>query len=317
MRTLHTLASRWPRRALAASIAALFAAQAARADLNWDTIWNNGAIDGGAWNYWNTSYFNWTATGGSNTTWDNTGAIFGGTGGFVTIQLPASVYGNAVEFQSDGRINAQRASAGQVGNKVSFGGLTVTGNRTMQMFSEGGRYTVGFGNGGATSTLAGNATIQTFEADGLFSTANVMFDGPIVESGGARSLTIVSNISADTTYAGVLTGTVTLNGAASHTGATDLRGGELALAGTNGKLTATSGLTVRNNTLFTYNNANTPGTFGAGLINTAAASTFTIDNSLTNVADRLADSIPITLVKFDPLTEIPGGCGDYGQRDGR
>ncbi len=98
------------------------------------------------------------------------------------------LYGNAVEFQSDGRINVQRQGSVNTNNKISFGGLTVTGNRTVQFFSEGGRYTVGFGGGGATSTLAGNATLQTFEADGTFSTGNVAFDGPIVETGEPRSL---------------------------------------------------------------------------------------------------------------------------------
>ena len=62
--------------ALAASIVWLLAAQAARADLSWDNIFNN-----------------WSATGAANTVWDSTRAIFGGTAELVTINSSVSATG--------------------------------------------------------------------------------------------------------------------------------------------------------------------------------------------------------------------------------
>ncbi len=81
------------RQILASSVAALLAAAGmARADLNWDTILNNGMIDGGT-DYWNPTFPNWTATGALNVPWDSTGAIFGGTAGLVSINSSISTVG--------------------------------------------------------------------------------------------------------------------------------------------------------------------------------------------------------------------------------
>ena len=197
MQTLPTRSFARTRRALATSIACLLAAHSARADLNWDTIWNNGAIDGGAFNYWNTSYLNWTSTGASNTTWDSTGAIFGGTAGFVTIQMPASgVSATGLTFNTAGYTILGDAFDGSATDDT----LTLTGGATVVANASATIRTILAGTAGLNLSGAGTLT--------LTNTAN-SFTGNIAVN--AATLSIVGQGTADATILGGGTKTVNLS----------------------------------------------------------------------------------------------------------
>ena len=182
------------RQILTSSVAALLAASGiARADLSWDTILNNGTIDGGA-GYWNPTFPNWTATGLLNVPWDSTGAIFGGTAGLVSIN--ASISTTGLTFNTAGYVIVGDPFDGNATDDT----LTLTGGATIVANASATIRTIVAGAAGLNLSGAGTLT--------LTNTAN-SFTGNIGVNG--ATLSIVGQGTADATILGSGTKTVNLS----------------------------------------------------------------------------------------------------------
>lgn len=197
MKTSQTRSFARAGRALATSIACLLAARPARADLNWDAIFNNGAIDGGAGYYWNSTYTNWTSTGALNTVRDSTGAIFGGTAGLVTIATAGGgVSATGLTFNTAGYTIAGDAFDGSATDDT----LTLTGGAAVVANANATIRTIVAGTAGLNLSGAGTLT--------LTNTAN-SFTGGVTING--ATLSIAGQGTGDPTILGSGTKNVTLS----------------------------------------------------------------------------------------------------------
>ena len=186
---------------LPAAISAAFSliGQASAANLTWDIFGagpSDGLITGGA-GTWDTTVTNWTSDGGANNiAWNNANndtAVFGGTGGAVTLGTGVTVGGLT--------FNSNTYSFLPAGNVITFAGATPT------ITSASGVSTTivaGIaGSGGLTKAGAGTTILQV---------ASSALDGPLVVNAGVIGLntaTVLTNIVGTTSNSAL-----TMNGGA-------------------------------------------------------------------------------------------------------
>jgi len=203
------------------------------------TLQNNSNLRFSA-NTGNTGSNNFTISGGNVTFYGNAGTTVGGTG--------------VVDLMN---------TAATATNTINLNGGTLTANQIKATSATGTRV-INF-NGG-TLKAAGSGLASTFLASGVATTANVRNGGAIIDTNG-NTVTIGqalvhSTIGGDNAIDGGLTkinsGTLTLSGANTFTGAATVNAGTLE-----------SGAT---------------GTFGAGNVNVAASAALTFGNN-TSIAD--------------------------------
>ncbi len=265
----------------------------------WDGtgVTGNGAIGGGSAS-WDLTTRNWTDSAGTfNNIWGSQFAVFAGTAGTVTVDAAISFTG--MQFMTDGYIIANgtgaltaadaatnlRADAGVTATiaetiggtggiiKNDVGTIILSGANTYS-----GTTQVAFG----TLALAGGAAISDNGVVQVDSGATLRLDasetiGSLAGAGnvalGANTLTSGGN-NGSTTFSGVAsgaggltkagTGTLTLSGANTFTGATAVSAGTLTLAG-GAALADTSAVTVASGATLALSFAETIGSLaGAG-----------------------------------------------------
>ncbi len=251
---------------------------------------------------------NTVATGGFTLTFDGTGNIttgtgaISGTGGIIkngsgTVTLGAvNTYTGGATINS-GTLVLNGANTNASGGITLNGGILRLGNNTA-LGAAGNSLTI---NGGtidvSAARLTTNNNAQNWNGDFTFLGTNTWDTGTgNVVMNASRSV----NVAASTmTVGGVISGsgfgltklgagTLVLNGNNSYTGGTTVSAGTLQLSGANASAGAT---TVNGGTLILSGNGTLLSTTGVSISNRGVLS---LDNTATNLADRVADAAGIT-----------------------
>ena len=193
---------------LALAVSALLSTLQLHAQLTWDPGLNTG-VTGGA-GTWNTSSSIWW-NGTSDVVWVNTGttpAIFGGTGGTVTLATGANLnVGNLTLNSGVGTYTLQCATTGQ-GLTVKPGGATWTLNNANLTVSQNGTLdTTLTMSSGDTLTVTGSGTFNAgvnpaAAGTWLVGGSSLSVGGTLTLAGNANSVGASSNVimAAGTTY---------------------------------------------------------------------------------------------------------------------
>ncbi|MHA3771132.1 beta strand repeat-containing protein [Verrucomicrobiota bacterium sgz303538] len=313
---------------LAASCALLlarFGAEPARADLNWDIIPNNNAIDGGS-GIWNAALLNWSTDGVTNVVWNSTGAIFGGpTGGLVTIGGGTGVSSSGLTFNPTGDLSTYSIVGETLSDTLKLTGTaTITANQDAAINAiiagNAGFNKAGLGTlilGGANTFTGGaifkEGTVKISSDANLGNASNVLtLDGGTLDLSAAvnsvRAVSLGVGINTVTFETGnsVWTGQITGSGGFTKNGA-----GTLELAGNVGN-TFAGQLTINNGTLF-LNKAN-GSAIGEGGLNIASDSLpgFGSATVTLRASEQIADNAPIVI---DAKNSVTGGPANRAALD--
>lgn len=229
-----------------------------------------------------TAGFTLTVDGTGNTT---AGGIISGTGGIIKNGAGTLTLGNVVNTYTGGAVLNAGVLVINGANTMASGGVTVNGG-TLRLGNDaalGATANTLTINGGiidvSAARLTTNNNAQNWNGDFTFLGTNTWNTGTgNVAMNASRSVTVaastmtvgggISGVGFGLTKLGA--GTLALAGANSYSGATTINGGTLSLGG-NGTLLSTTGVTIANRFVV-----------------------FTLDNTLTNLTNRVADAATIS-----------------------